>query len=65
MAEDPEGLEEQFSEEARAMSDRVRIPIGTAMHLAVNHPKWAGDHLGETIYVYTLRILKRMGHASM
>ena len=35
------------------------------MHLVDNHPKWTGGHLGETIYVYTPWILKRMGDDSM
>ena len=42
----------------------VRIPIGTAMHFAANRPKWTGGHIGETIYVYALWIMKRMGNDS-
>ena len=35
------------------------------MHLTVNHPKWTEEFLGETIYAYTMWILKRMGNDSM
>ena len=55
------GEEEQFLEKATAMAERVRIPIGTAMNLAVWNPNWTGGLIGETVYVYTLCILKRMG----
>ena len=47
------------------MAERVHIPIGKEMHLAVGNPKWTVDLIGETIYVYTLRMLKRMGDDSM
>ena len=59
------GEEEQFPDEARTMEETDHIPIGTAMHLAVKNPKWTGELIGETIYVYTLWILKRMGNDSM
>ena len=47
--------EEHFTEEARTIEDRVHIPIGTAMHLAVKHPKWTGGvSRRNDICVYTV-----------
>ena len=53
-----------FSEEARARADRAHAPVGAAMHLAVKHPSRAGSDFGETIYLFTLWILRRMGSDS-
>ena len=55
------GEEDQFSEEAGKTAERVHIPTGNPMHLAVKNSKWAGGLIGETIYVYTLWILKKDG----
>ena len=47
------------------IGERAHIPIGKARHLAVSHPKWAGGDFGETIYVYTPRIMGIIGNDSM
>ena len=66
LAEEHAGYEEEhLPDEARATAERAHIPIGSAMHLAAKHPRWTWEFLGETIYVYTLRILKMMGNDSM
>ena len=58
------GDDQSFSAEARAKADRANTPIGDAMRLAVRHPSWTAENLGETIYVFALWILRRMGSDS-
>ena len=57
--------EEQFPEGARRAAERVRRPIGTAMHLAVRHESWTSEGIGEAVYTFALRILKWEGNDSM
>ena len=54
-------VEEQFSEEARRMAERVHRPIGTATHLSVRHEDWSSEGIGDAIYTYTLWIMKWEG----
>ena len=69
LAGDLGGLgEEQFPEEEAwevAGREIAHIPVGTARHLAANRPKWEGGDFGETIYVYTPRIMGIIGNDSM
>ena len=44
--------------QGRLRRERARIPIGVAMHLAAKHPSWTGETFGETIYAYTIWILR-------
>ena len=63
--EHEEAEEEQFSEEARKMAERVHRAIGTATHWAVGHRDWTSEGIGEAIYTYTLWIMRWEGNDSM
>ena len=61
-----ENVEEPFPEAARIVEDRIQSHIAQAdRHLAVRHPDWAVEGIGETIYTYTLWILRWKGNDSM